>query len=322
MNSALYFDDLSVGQKWISARRTVTESDVVIFAGMTGDFDRAHVDHDYASKSRFKQPLMHGLMGLTWAAGLSTTAPAVRTLALVSVDQWKFLRPVHIGDTVCAVTEVLELSSGGRSAGKVTWKKSLLNQSGEEVQSGIFVSLVELTPRTARQPALASPKIENPSKNELAKLESSIPAPHFLGIDQQVVSLSSDMSGSLANAPAVLQTGFSEERLVESPPIRVFSELPANDPVLVDSPGELNVWTIQPLRKSETEIPELEGEPTEVGPKAGSNQTSVNQTTTGQTTPAQTTPAQTTPGQTTPGQTSAGPSETNFVVEYSSEKSG
>ena len=150
MNSAFYFEELQVGQTWTSARRTVTESDIVIFAGMTGDYDRAHVDHDYASKSRFKQPLMHGMMGLAWVAGLSTTAPAVQTLALVSVDQWNFLRPVHIGDTVYAVTEVIELAKGGRSAGKVTWRKSLLNQLDEVVQSGIFVSLVELRPKLGR----------------------------------------------------------------------------------------------------------------------------------------------------------------------------
>lgn len=150
MNSAFYFEELQVGQTWTSARRTVTESDIVIFAGMTGDYDRAHVDHDYASKSRFKQPLMHGMMGLAWVAGLSTTAPSVQTLALVSVDQWNFLRPVHIGDTVYALTEVIELAKGGRSAGKVTWRKSLLNQVDEVVQSGIFVSLVELRPKLGR----------------------------------------------------------------------------------------------------------------------------------------------------------------------------
>jgi len=150
MHSAYYFEDLSVGQTWVSTRRTVTESDLVIFAGMTGDYDRLHVDHDYASKSRFKQPLMHGMMGLAWVAGLSTTAPSVHTLALLSVEQWTFLHPVHIGDTVYAKTEVLELSSGGRSAGKVRWKKSLWNQDDQEVQSGVFVALVELAARVPK----------------------------------------------------------------------------------------------------------------------------------------------------------------------------
>ncbi|MBL8853559.1 MAG: hypothetical protein JNK57_06275 [Planctomycetaceae bacterium] len=221
MSSVVYFDDLSVGQKWTSSRRTVTESDVIIFAGMTGDFDRAHVDHDYASKSRFKQPLMHGLMGLAWAAGLSTTAPAVRTMALVSVDQWKFLRPVHIGDTVYAVTEVIELASGGRSAGKVTWKKSLFNTQGEEVQSGLFISLVELAPRAPR---------------------AKVAAPHLsLEPSSSTVTDSPALSGS-ANGTSVanLTNGASVAFATESVQV-VNSTIEVAAPQLVEPPRFMEV---------------------------------------------------------------------------------
>ncbi len=147
MQSPLYFEDLALQQTWDSPRRTVTESDVVIFAGMTGDYDRLHVDHDFAANSRFGQPLAHGIMGLAWAAGLSTTAPSVNTIALAEVKQWQFLRPVHVGDTVFARTKVEQLEPAGRSAGRVTWCKSLINQNNEVVQQGCFVSLVELAKR-------------------------------------------------------------------------------------------------------------------------------------------------------------------------------
>lgn len=231
MNSVLYFDDLSVGQKWTSSRRTVTESDVIIFAGMTGDFDRAHVDHDYASKSRFKQPLMHGLMGLAWAAGLSTTAPAVRTLALVSVDQWKFLHPVHIGDTVYAVTEVIELSSGGRTAGKVTWKKSLFNMQGEEVQSGLFVSFVELAPRAART-KVAAPHIS-----------LAVPLEPATAVNQTPELLADEASGLGQASVTIVQANFSASPpgLVEPPQ---FMDL--SGPVEAKAaPGlETQSWTI------------------------------------------------------------------------------
>lgn len=200
MNSAYYFEELQVGQAWTSARRTVTESDIVIFAGMTGDYDRAHVDHDYASKSRFKQPLMHGMMGLAWVAGLSTTAPAVQTLALVSVDQWNFMRPVHIGDTVYAVTEVVELAKGGRSAGKVTWRKSLLNQHDEVVQTGLFVSLVELRPKLGR---------------------GRVPAPHQSSLAARPIP-----SGSLAATPAPVS-------LAGSSPTQTPASVPAQTPASV-----------------------------------------------------------------------------------------
>jgi acyl dehydratase len=204
MHAAHYFEDLSIGQTWTSARRTVTESDVVIFAGMTGDYDRAHVDHDYASKSRFKQPLMHGMMGMAWVAGLSTTAPAVKTLALVSVEQWKFLRPVYIGDTVHVVTEVVELAAGGRSAGRVTWKKSLVNQNDEEVQSGLFVSLVELTPRV--RPARL--KSEGPHfAGPLAGLAGQPAASQPTAVRAAEVGLAGNGGGPLAqDPPAQVQT--------------------------------------------------------------------------------------------------------------------
>jgi 3-hydroxybutyryl-CoA dehydratase len=245
MSSVLYFDDLSVGQKWTSSRRTVTESDVVIFAGMTGDFDRAHVDHDYASKSRFKQPLMHGLMGLAWAAGLSTTAPAVRTLALVSVEQWKFLRPVHIGDTVYAVTEVLELSSGGRSAGKVTWKKTLLTIDGDEVQSGQFVSYVELAPRAARgkipEPhvAIGTATAGTPPPSLVHQTSATTPnivAPNIVAPN----IVARDVVGSSVEWVQPNLNG-SESKWIEAPPVRELSS------VVVDPAGsklQADAWTI------------------------------------------------------------------------------
>lgn len=164
--SPLYFEDLEIGQAWESARRTVTESDVVIFAGMTGDYDRLHVDHDYAQNSRFGQPLAHGMMGLAWAAGLSTTAPQVNTLALVEVRGWKFLRPVHVGDTVMVRTQVREAERAGRSAGRVVWCKTLVNQQGEEVQQGEFVSLVELRDRKIPRSHLKQKSASVPDSTE------------------------------------------------------------------------------------------------------------------------------------------------------------
>ena len=226
MNSAYYFEELQVGQAWTSARRTVTESDIVIFAGMTGDYDRAHVDHDYASKSRFKQPLMHGMMGLAWVAGLSTTAPAVQTLALVSVDQWNFMRPVHIGDTVYAVTEVVELAKGGRSAGKVTWRKSLLNQHDEVVQTGLFVSLVELRPKLGR---------------------GRVPAPHQSSLTARPIP-----SGSLAATPAPVS-------LAGSSPTQTPASVPAQAPASVPAQTPASVLDQTPLESPVTETPSPAG---------------------------------------------------------------
>ena len=138
----MYLEDLEEGTSWKSLSRTITETDIVTFAGMTGDFDPLHVDHDYASKTPYGKPIAHGLLGLSFMAGLSSNCPRVRTLALVRVEEWNFQRPVYVGDTVHVVTEIESIQPKGRRSGEVVWKRKLINQRGECVQSGKLVTLV------------------------------------------------------------------------------------------------------------------------------------------------------------------------------------
>lgn len=142
MSDCLYLEDLEVGSSWKSAGRTVTESDIVSFAGLTGDFDPLHVDHEFASQTPYGKPIAHGLLGLSLMAGLSSCCPRMKTLALVKVDDWQFLKPIYIGDTVHALTEVETIRPRGRRSGEVTWNRKLINQRGECVQSGQIVTLV------------------------------------------------------------------------------------------------------------------------------------------------------------------------------------
>jgi acyl dehydratase len=143
MGEQLYFEDVQVGQTWKSPSRTVTEYDVIGFAQMTGDFNPLHVDQHYAADSVFGRPIAHGLLGLSWAAGLSSQAPNMRTLAFVKVVDWSFLRPIFFGDTVHVVTKVQAKHPGGRRSGKVHWHRQLINQRGEVTQEGLFETLVE-----------------------------------------------------------------------------------------------------------------------------------------------------------------------------------
>lgn len=75
-------------------------------------------------------------------AGLSSNSPQVRTLALVKVTDWQFQRPVYVGDTVHAVTQVESISPRGRRSGEVVWFRKLLNQRDECVQSGRIYTIV------------------------------------------------------------------------------------------------------------------------------------------------------------------------------------
>jgi acyl dehydratase len=140
----LHFEDLAVGDRWTSLGRTVTETDIVNFAGMTGDFSPLHVDHEFARQTPFGKPIAHGLLGLSLVAGLASQCPSVRTMAFLKIENWEFLKPIYIGDTVHAETEVIEKNANGRRTGYVTWRRRLINQSGDVVQSGVFQTLVSV----------------------------------------------------------------------------------------------------------------------------------------------------------------------------------
>lgn len=156
MDSALFFEDIAIGEVYKSPRRTVTEADVVNFASTTGDFNPLHVDYDFASQSVYRQPIAHGLLGISWVAGLGSYFPHVKTVAFSAVRNWEFLRPLYFGDTVHVETSAAEKETSGRRRGKVSWSRKLINQRGEVVQQGVFETLVEL--RVVEKPA---PHISN-----------------------------------------------------------------------------------------------------------------------------------------------------------------
>jgi acyl dehydratase len=145
MHAPLYFDDIAIGDSWESPARTVTEADVVNFAGITGDYNPLHVDHEFVKHTPFGRPIAHGLLGLSFSAGLGSHCPWVRTAAFVRICEWKFLKPIHIGDTIRVRTEVISKEVKGRGRrGSVMWKRQLVNQSGDVVQEGITETLVEV----------------------------------------------------------------------------------------------------------------------------------------------------------------------------------
>ena len=142
-SNALAFEDLSIGQTWLSDARTIQQRDIFGFANLTGDHTPIHVDPEFAANTPFRQIIAHGLLGLSILAGLSSEHPKVRTTALVDVKAWKFVKPIMVGDQVKVETEVIDLMPHGRRHGEVHWNRKLINQHGEVVQHGILITLVE-----------------------------------------------------------------------------------------------------------------------------------------------------------------------------------
>lgn len=141
MSSQLFFEDLTVGDRFTSSGRTITEADVVNFAGLSGDYNALHMDAEYAKTTQFGQRIAHGLLGLVVASGLFTKTELNSRLhnsliALLGVD-WKFTGPLYIGDTVHLEIEVLSKRNTKKpDRGIVVLLRNVVNQRGEVVQKG------------------------------------------------------------------------------------------------------------------------------------------------------------------------------------------
>jgi acyl dehydratase len=141
---ALAFEDVSVGESWRSQSRTVTETDVVNFACLTGDFNPLHVDQHFARQTPYGRPVAHGLLGLSLVAGLGSHSPLMSTAAFLRIVEWRFLHPLFIGDTVYVQTQVLEKHPKGRRHGMVVWQRQLVKDDNQLVlQQGIYETLVQ-----------------------------------------------------------------------------------------------------------------------------------------------------------------------------------
>ncbi len=145
----LSFHDLIVGDEWESHGRTVTETDVVLFAGLSGDYNPHHCNHEISKNGPFGRPVAHGILGLAIATGLSSHAPRVDTMALVAILEWRFLLPIVFGDTIRVISRIEALESQARGRrGIVTWHRRILNQNAQVVQEGRSQTLVRGKPQT------------------------------------------------------------------------------------------------------------------------------------------------------------------------------
>jgi 3-hydroxybutyryl-CoA dehydratase len=148
--AGLYFEEFSVGQKIATVGRTVSEADIFSFAGLTGDFNQIHTDAVFANKTQFGQRIAHGLLGLSIATGLIMRTGLLEgtVLAFREINEWKFVKPFFIGDTISAELEVMETKAMPRiGGGSMTALVTVKNQSGETCQKGSLNLLVLSKPK-------------------------------------------------------------------------------------------------------------------------------------------------------------------------------
>jgi acyl dehydratase len=140
----IFFEDLQLGQEYTSPGRTVTEADIVIFAGLSGDYNVLHTDAEYMKASTFGERIAHGLLGLSIQQGLAARGEPATTHGLLSGLKWKFKGPIKIGDTVHVLSRIASKKDGPDAGrGLVTVERRLLNQRDEVVQEGETEHLVE-----------------------------------------------------------------------------------------------------------------------------------------------------------------------------------
>src|SRR5439155_1347993 len=174
-----FFDDIQVGEEYESPGRTVTEADIVLFAGLSGDYNILHTDAEFMKQSIFGERIAHGLLGtpamtvteahvalyggvtgdgarehglvpdllplcLTTGLGWRVPQPPLAVLAFMGVE-WVADAPMRVGDTIHSRSETT-LKRSMKEGGVIIEQRQAINQRGEVVQHGKFTFLVAKRP--------------------------------------------------------------------------------------------------------------------------------------------------------------------------------
>ncbi len=145
----MYFEEFEAGQKIFSAGRTVTESDIVTFAGLSGDYTQIHTDAEFSKNTPFGQRVAHGLLGMAIASGLAAQTGVLEgtVLAFREIIEWKFVKPIFIGDTIHVEMEVKETKAMPRiGGGAVALVLQLKNQHADVLMKGTWSVLMASKP--------------------------------------------------------------------------------------------------------------------------------------------------------------------------------
>ena len=132
---SLYFEDFAVGVEHVTRGRTITEGDIMNFAGLTGDFIELHTNEEYARQGPYGRRIAHGMLTLSVSVGLMTRMNLINdtVVAFYGIDKLRFVKPVFIGDTIYVRKKVAEAMGKGGTAGVITFETTVFNQHGEPV---------------------------------------------------------------------------------------------------------------------------------------------------------------------------------------------
>jgi len=133
----LYFEDFEVGQEFSTPARTVTQTDIVNFACLSGDFNDVHTNFEYCKTTPFGEPIAHGPLvyaimgGLQYASGINDGT----VLALLQIDGWRMLSPVKHGDTIRMMSKVIEKKETSKpDRGVVSFERRCVKHDGTIAQ--------------------------------------------------------------------------------------------------------------------------------------------------------------------------------------------
>ena len=144
--SGKFFDEWVIGEEYMTPSRTITETDVVMFAAMSGDYNELHTSEEFMKNSQFGRRIVHGLLGLAISHGLlfRTGLTEGTAIAFLGVESWKFEAPIFFGDTIRVKMKVTEKrpSKSKSDRGIVKLFMEVIKQDETIVQSGFKIIMI------------------------------------------------------------------------------------------------------------------------------------------------------------------------------------
>lgn len=145
----LFFDEFTLGDRFVTASRTISDDDVQTFARLSGDYNPLHLDEDFAKATRFGHRVVHGMLTLSVTGGLRHPLNGDRLVCLYGIERIRMVRPVRINDSIRVEGEVTALTPKD-AGGVVTFAEEVINQNGERV------SIFERSALYRREPTATS----------------------------------------------------------------------------------------------------------------------------------------------------------------------